>query len=107
MPKGWARFFLCRFGRLVALERCTRAEETLAHASSARQQQPAIWAQDFELEVLSEDLALLIYRSAQITSSGELQRHTNRSSLWQWVEGSWKMRFHQGTATQPLERRAT
>ena len=91
------------FGRSGAVY--TR-EEALAHASSARQQQPAIWAQDFELEVLSEDLALLIYRSAQITSSGELQRHTNRSSLWQLVEGSWKMRFHQGTATQPFERRA-
>ena len=79
-------------------------EEILAHVSSAWQQ-PVIWAQDFELEVLSEGLALLIYRSAHMAEGQELQRHTNRSSLWQFVEGGWKMRFHQGTATQPFMKR--
>jgi hypothetical protein len=82
-------------------------EEILAHVSGAGHEQPSIWAQDFELEVFSEDLALLIYRSAHLAEGGELERHTNRSSLWQFVEGSWKMRFHQGTATQPFEKRAT
>jgi hypothetical protein len=82
-------------------------EEILAHICAPGQQQPSIWAQDFELEVLSEGLALLIYRSGHLTEGGKLQRHTNRSSLWQLVDGSWKMRFHQGTATQPFEKRAS
>ena len=81
-------------------------DEILTHVSAAAQQ-PTIWAQDFELEVLSADLVLLIYRSAHLTEGQELQRHTHRTSLWQLVEGSWKMRFHQGTATQPFEKRAT
>jgi len=81
-------------------------EEILAHVSGA-EQQPPIWAQDFKLEVLSEGLALLTYRSAHIADERELQRHTNRSSLWQLTEGGWKMRFHQGTATQPFEKHAT
>jgi len=81
-------------------------EEILTHVSTA-DEQPTNWAQDFELEVLSEDLVLLIYRSAHITDGQELQRDTNRTSLWQFVDGSWKMRFHQGTATQPFEKRAT
>jgi hypothetical protein len=81
-------------------------EAILAHVSSAGEQ-PEIWAQDFQLEVFSEDLALLTYRSAHVAEDGELQRHTNRSSLWQLTEGGWKMRFHQGTATQPFAKRAT
>ncbi len=67
--------------------------------------QPNIWAQDFALEVLSEDLALLIYRSAQVGEDGSLHRHTNRSSLWQCTARGWQMRFHQGTPTPAFEQR--
>lgn len=81
-------------------------EDILAHVSGAGHQQSAIWAQDFELEVLSADVALLVYRSAHLAENGELERHTNRSSLWQFIDGRWKMRFHQGTATQPFEKHA-
>ena len=91
------------FGRSGA----TYTREAILDHVSSDGQQPAIWAQEFQLEVLSEDLALLTYRSGHIAEGGELQHHTNRSSLWQLTEGGWKMRFHQGTATQPFAKRAT
>lgn len=80
-------------------------EEILAHVGSEAQQ-PVIWAQDFALERLSDDLALLTYCSAHVREDGALERHTNRASLWQFSDNGWKMRFHQGTPTQPFERRA-
>lgn len=81
-------------------------EDILAHIADVGQQ-PAIWAQDFHLEVLSDDLALLTYRSGHLGEDGKLQRHTNRASLWQRTELGWEMRFHQGTATEPFEKHAT
>lgn len=78
-------------------------EELLTHVSSEGQQ-PKIWAQDFALELSSEGLALLTYRSAHVGEQGELHRHTNRASLWQLTESGWKIRFHQGTPTQAFEK---
>ena len=66
-----------------------------------------IWSQDFELEVISEGLALLTYRSAHVAEQGELEHHTNRAPLWQQTESGWKIRFHQGTPTCVFERSAT
>lgn len=78
-------------------------QEILSHVSS-EEPQPSIWAQDYVLEILSEGLALLTYRSAHVDECAELQRYTNRASLWQLTEDGWKMRFHQGTPTQPFEK---
>jgi len=62
----------------------------------------AMWSQDFEVVELAEGLALLTYRSANVSQDGDLFRHSLRSSLWQRTENGWQMRFHQGTATEPL-----
>lgn len=45
----------------------------------------------FALRRLGEGLAQLRYRSERAGAS------TERSSLWQLHEGSWRLRFHQGT----------
>ena len=58
-----------------------------------------IGAQDFSLEGLSPDIALLRYRSFQHIESGEFEKYSNRSSLWQRSDKGWQLRFHQGTAT--------
>jgi hypothetical protein len=63
---------------------------------------PRIHAQDFELQILAPDLALLLYRSAHIDAQKQVQRHSQRSSLWQQVGTVWQMRFHQGTACEPF-----
>ncbi len=56
-----------------------------------------IWSQEYNLEVLSKDLALITYKSAMMDEEGNLSIYTFRSSLWQKVAGSWRIRFHQWT----------
>ena len=56
-----------------------------------------IHSQDYRVEQLAKDLALLTYRSAHINASGALDRYSLRASLWQLTENGWQLRFHQGT----------
>jgi hypothetical protein len=56
-----------------------------------------VCSQDFRMEVLTEGLALLTYRSAHVADDGTLERHTLRASLWERTERGWQLRFHQGT----------
>ncbi len=58
-----------------------------------------IHPQDFVLQMLAENVALLIYRSAHRDKEGKLFRHSLRSSVWQRTEIGWQMIFHQGTPT--------
>jgi hypothetical protein len=67
----------------------------------------SVWSQDFTVEVISEGVALLMYKSAHKNETGELTRQTNRSSLWQLTDRGWQMRFHQGTATSEFVASAT
>jgi hypothetical protein len=64
-----------------------------------------IHAHDFALQTLSEDVLLLTYRSAQASSSGALERHALRASVWKRSPNGWQIVFHQATPTQPDERR--
>ena len=66
-----------------------------------------VWSQDFELQVINDDLVLLTYRSAHIGEEKMLARFSRRSSLWQKVGGSWKLRFHQGTSTNAFKQSAS
>lgn len=68
---------------------------------------PQIYAQDFAVNELSDSITLLTYRSAHLNSSGELFRHTNRSSIWRLESSGWQMVFHQGTPTDPFDQNAT
>ena len=68
---------------------------------------PMVWSQDFIMVRLSDSVALLTYKSAQIAANGELSRHTLRSSIWQRMQNGWQMRFHQGTPTDAFARAAT
>jgi uncharacterized protein YndB with AHSA1/START domain len=59
-----------------------------------------VHAQDFELDELGQGIALLTYRSAHVGPSGDLLRHTRRTSLWIKTPDGWRMRFHQGTPVE-------
>ncbi len=61
-----------------------------------------IWAQDFVMHEIGDDIALLTYKSGHLNSEGEVSRHSLRSSFWQRTEHGWQMRFHQGTPTTPF-----
>lgn len=67
----------------------------------------SVWSQDFQIESLTEGLALLTYRSAHVADDGTLERHTLRASLWQSTEQGWQLRFHQGTPAAAFERHVT
>ena len=64
-----------------------------------------VHAQDFAVRRLTESLALLTYKSADI-KDGKLERHTLRSSLWQLGPAGWQMLFHQGTPTEAFAQNA-
>jgi hypothetical protein len=102
-PAGMAALLHADFREFGRSGRCyDRASICAWLAEAGAEAQPHIWAQDFVLEQLAEDIALLTYRSAHIDAAGLLTRHTNRSSLWQRGAAGWLLRFHQGTATEPF-----
>jgi len=57
--------------------------------------------EDFRCDFLSDDVALVTYRTVRTDpNSGEVLASL-RSSIWTSEAGSWRMRFHQGTRTTP------
>ena len=74
---------------------------------SEQPQSHKVWSQEYRVEPLAEDAALLTYKSAHIGNDGSLERHTIRSSLWLHTVKGWQMLFHQGTPTEPFPRHAT
>jgi hypothetical protein len=55
-------------------------------------------ARDFVLRPLADDVVLLTYRSFRL-AEGKEDRHTLRSSIWNFISGRWQLVFHQGTPT--------
>ena len=51
---------------------------------------PPVDLEDFAVEVLADDVALVTYRLGP-------PRPSNRSSVWVRRDGRWQVRFHQGT----------
>jgi hypothetical protein len=58
---------------------------------------PAI--EDYRCALLSEDVALITYRTARTDPNTGEQLASLRSSVWVRKDGEWRMRFHQGTRT--------
>ena len=63
-----------------------------------------VWAQDFQARTVAPGVILLLFRTAHVCANGELSRHVARTSIWQWTDGTWRLRFHQGTLSDPFER---
>lgn len=59
---------------------------------------PAIHADNFQVQILTQDVWLLSYLSAHRADDGTLSRRTLRSSLWVAGPQGPQLRFHQGTA---------
>lgn len=85
--------------------RYSRAE--ILDAFQANGDLTPIVAWDFALARLGDELGLLTYKSAHVGPSGDLYRHTLRSSLWVHTATGWQMRFHQGTPTDQFQELAT
>ncbi len=57
----------------------------------------AVWPQDFQLAMPAYSMASLTYQAAHIGTEGQLTHYAARSSLWQFTDTGWQLRFHQGT----------
>ena len=77
-------------------KRYSRAEVLAEFRGSSAALEP-VHAERFELANIGPGAALLTYVSSHKTSTGELYRHTVRSSLWLETEVGWQLRFHQAT----------
>ena len=71
--------------------------EILAALQAEEKPEYTVESDCYRLHVISEDAALLTYRSFHRFPDGRTAGHCNRSSLWQKTDGNWRMRFHQGT----------
>jgi glyoxylase I family protein len=57
---------------------------------------------DFRLTPLADDVALVTYRVQRVATAERPAADSLRSSIWKRCgDGTWRMRFHQGT---PLSR---
>ena len=54
--------------------------------------------EQFTVELLRPDLALVTYISETVAPNGP--RRSNRMSLWDRTDGTWRLRFHQGTPVE-------
>ena len=58
---------------------------------------PAI--EDFQCALISDQVALVTYRTVRSDRKSGERLSSLRSSLWTREAGDWRMRFHQGTRT--------
>lgn len=56
-----------------------------------------IHSQHFSCTALASDVAMVTYNTARQGVDGSYSNFTKRSSIWVHSEGTWKMRYHQGT----------
>jgi ribonuclease HI len=78
------------FRELGASGRVWELESMLASLAGAVDEQPAV-AHELEPVRLADDLILLTYLAERAGC------RSRRSSIWERVDGSWRLRFHQGT----------
>jgi hypothetical protein len=55
--------------------------------------------EDFRCVLLSDDVAMLTYRTGRTDPDTGERVASLRSSVWTRKSGDWRMRFHQGTRT--------
>ena len=53
--------------------------------------------QDYQLRVLADNIAQLVYRAKIFTSDSSQVKYSYRSSLYKFNGTHWQMQFHQGT----------
>ncbi len=61
-----------------------------------------VWSQGYEFMQHAENTVQLIYKSAQLDTEGNLNRHAIRTSIWVKHAVDWQIIYHQGTPTDPF-----
>jgi len=55
---------------------------------------------EFTIKQLSNECILATYKVIKYSELNENMKYSLRSSIWQRLNGKWKMIFHQGTITE-------
>jgi len=58
---------------------------------------------DFAVKMLADDIVLATFKLIKHSEPDESKKYSLRSSIWQLVDGHWKMIFHQGTLTKKFD----
>lgn len=100
-PKLLDKLLHADFQEIGRSGQCYDKRQSVAALLTETQHQP-IFAEDFNLAMIAEGVALLRYRSFQIDDEGKKFRNTERSSIWLISAstengGHWQLRYHQGT----------
>lgn len=81
---------------------CPYTRETVITYLASISVSPSVVSDAFLVAEMGTDVALLTFRSAQMTQDGSLEMHTLRSSVWVNTVNGWQLRYHQGTpAAEP------
>ncbi|MEE4015691.1 DUF4440 domain-containing protein [Roseibium sp. FZY0029] len=75
-------------------------EDLILPASAAQPIDVSLPLPRLKFTAIDTHSVLVTYVSEVRRESGEVDR-ANRSSIWSRQDGSWKLRFHQGTPFQP------
>jgi hypothetical protein len=73
--------------------------QTIIDSLAAEKDFSAPSIEDFECKLLSEDVALVTYRTVRKDANSGEWLESLRSSVWTQKDGHWQIRFHQGTRT--------
>lgn len=57
---------------------------------------------EFAIRQLSKESILATYKVTKYSGSKENIKYSLRSSIWQCLDGKWRMVFHQGTLTSQI-----
>lgn len=58
---------------------------------------------DFKIKELSNDCILAMYKVIKHDELNENKKYSLRSTIWKYIDGKWKMLFHQGTYTSKFD----
>lgn len=65
--------------------------------------QGRIHSQDYQCVQLEASVQLLLYRSAWVSTDGDISSFAKRSSVWVFSGSGWQMKYHQGTPCDAFE----
>ncbi|MBD9470137.1 DUF4440 domain-containing protein [Pseudoxanthomonas sp. PXM01] len=64
---------------------------------ATRGQVPRVIAEEHRVESLTADIALLHFRSHEVTADGSALHAALRMSVWRRTDVGWQLSYHQGT----------
>ncbi len=59
---------------------------------------------DFKIKQLSQDCILAMYKVIKFDKANEDGKYSLRSSIWKYINGKWKIVFHQGTCISKFDK---